>query len=152
MNCDEVLTTTRRAWNCKMTAEEYGALLNELLEAERAGAKLLAVYLDELPCNSAEWKDIRDVQLHEARNCAILIHLLLEAGTTPTLAVGSFYDRGLGIRTWRERIEFLKRGQAWVAKRLAAAIHLIPDRARPMLRTMCDSHFSNIQRCDRIFG
>ena len=147
MNCDEVITTTRRAWDSKMTAEEYGAFLNELLEAERAGAKLLSAYLDELQSDSVEWKGFRDVQLDEARNCAVLIHLLLETQATPTFAVGTFYHRGLGIRTWRERIEFLNRGQAWVAKRLAAALPRVPDCARPMLQTMHDSHLSNIESC-----
>ena len=37
-----------------MSAEEYGQLLNALLEAERAGAKLLAAYVNELPAHCAQ--------------------------------------------------------------------------------------------------
>ena len=86
MNADEVIGTTRRAWQPAMAPAEYGAFLNELLAAERAGAKLLSAYLDELPLGSPRWKAIRDIQRDEARNCAVLIHYLLEQGAVPSAA------------------------------------------------------------------
>jgi nitronate monooxygenase len=147
MNTDEVSATGTRAPAPSMSPNEYGVFLNTLLEAERAGAKLLAAYLDELPPDALKWKSIRAVQLDEARNCAVLIQLLLEAEVRPTPAVGSFYGRGLAVRGWRERVEFLNRGQAWVAKRLAAALPLVPERARPALAAMHDSHVRNIETC-----
>ncbi len=146
----DVISTTVQAWMPAMAAEEYGALLNQLLEAERAGAKLLSAYLDELPPDSFRWKSIRAVQLDEARNCAVLIHLLLEADVTPTPAVGSFYGRGLAIRGWRERLEFLNRGQAWVAKRIAAALPRLPEAGRKRLQEMYDSHVENIAGCEAL--
>jgi nitronate monooxygenase len=130
-----------------MNTREYAAFLNELLAAERAGAKLLSAYLDELPPATPHWETLRAVQHDEARNCAVLIRLLLEAEATPTPAVGSFYDRGLAIAGWRERLEFLNRGQGWVAKRLAAALDRVPASARPALQTMHDSHVANIETC-----
>ncbi len=133
-----------------MSTAEYGAFLNALLEAERAGAKLLAAYLDELPLESARWKSIRAVQRDEARNCALLTHLLLEAEVTPSPAVGSFYGRGLAIRGWRERMEFLNRGQAWVAKRIAAALPTVPEKHRAVLQSMHDSHVANIESCEAL--
>lgn len=148
MNADEVIAITRRAWEPAMAPEEYGAFLNELLAAERAGAKLLAAYLDELPLESREWKAIEQVQRDEARHCAVLIHLLLEAGETPTPAVGSFYGRGLALRDWGERLRFLNRGQAWVARRLAAALDRVPRAARDILQRMHDSHVANVHRCE----
>ena len=147
MNTREVLATTRTAWGPPMTAGEYAAFLNELLAAERAGAKLLSAYLDELPADAPQHETIRAVQRDEAGNCAVLVHLLLEAEATPTPAVGSFYDRGLAISGWRERLEFLNRGQGWVAKRLAAALDRVPASARPALQTMHDSHLANIESC-----
>jgi hypothetical protein len=149
MSTDQVVATTRLAWFA-MSGAEYGGFLNELLAAERAGAKLLSAYLDELPLGSFQWKIIRAVQLDEARNCAILIHLLLEAEATPTQAVGAFYDKGLAIRGWRERLSFLNRGQAWVARRLTDAIPRVPARARPPLREMRDSHVWNIGVCGEL--
>lgn len=150
MNTDEVLATTIRAWAPSMAPSEYGAFLNQLLEAERAGAKLLSAYLDELPPDSFRWKSIRAVQLDEARNCAVLIHLILEAEAKPTPDVGSFYQKGLAIRGWRERLEFLNRGQAWVAKRITAALQRVPEKDRNVLRAMYDTHVANIESCEAL--
>jgi nitronate monooxygenase len=136
-----------------MPREEYGRLLNALLEAERAGAKLLAAYVDELPQGSEKFDTLSEVQLDEARNCAALIHLLLEAGIEPSGAVGDFYRKGLAIGGWRERLEFLNRGQAWVAKRIAAALPRISEAgASTVLRTMHDSHLVNIDICERLLA
>jgi len=49
---DEAISTTAFAWSSSLALEEYGAFLNQLLEAERAGARLLSAYLDELPQDS----------------------------------------------------------------------------------------------------
>lgn len=147
---EEVISTTAQAWTPVMASEEYGAFLNQLLEAERAGAKLLSAYLDELPPDSVRWKSIRAVQLDEARNCAVLIYLLLQAEVTPSPAVGSFYGRGLAIRGWRERLEFLNRGQAWVAKRIVGALPRVPEAGRKHLQEMYDSHIANIASCEAL--
>ena len=57
-----------------MRVQELARLLNLLLEAERAGARLLAAYLDELPTGTAERKvGLHAVQRDEVRNCAVLI-------------------------------------------------------------------------------
>jgi hypothetical protein len=133
-----------------MTGEDYAAFLNTLLEAERAGAKLLSAYLDELPSDFADRESVRAVQLDEARNCAVLLELLREAGAAPSGAVGAFYDKGLAIHGWRERFAFLNRGQAWVAKRLAAALPEIPDAARAALEQMRESHLANIRKCETL--
>ena len=146
----EMIATTARDWTPTMDAAEYGVLLNRLLEAERAGAKLLAAYCNELPADSPKWYAMRAVQLDEARNCAVLIHLLLEAEVAPTPAVGDFYGRGLAIQGWRERLQFLNRGQAWVAKRIAAALPRVPQGAQLVLREMYESHLANIDACEAL--
>lgn len=134
-----------------MTREELGRLLNLLLEAERAGARLLAAYLDELPPGTADWVGLHHVQRDEARNCAVLIHCLLEAQVTPSMATGDFYRKGLGIRGWRERLEFLNRGQRWVARRIAAALPGVASAdARSALQEMQESHLFNIARCEQL--
>jgi Domain of unknown function (DUF6306) len=155
---EEVIAVTKRAWARAetegepppMTHAELGGFLNLLLEAERAGAKLISAYLDELPLDSARWAGMRAVQLDEARNCAVLLHLLLEAEVTPTPAVGAFYGRGLAIRGWRERVEFLNRGQAWVARRIATALPRLPQTAHKQLQEMLDSHVANIGICEAL--
>lgn len=123
-------------------------LLNTLLEGERAGAKLLAAYCDELPRDSDAYGRLSAVQRDEARNCAVLIHLLLEAGVAPTTAVGGFYERGLRIRGLRERLEFLNRGQQWVADRIAAELPRMSELpGQKPLQAMHDSHLVNIGIC-----
>lgn len=147
---EAAISGAERALPPSTAPEEYGAFLNQLLEAERAGARLLSAYLDELPQDSRKWKSIRAVQLDEARNCAVLIHLLLEAEVRPSPAVGDFYGRGMAIQGWRERLVFLNRGQAWVAKRLAAALPRVPETARKPLQDMYDSHVANIRSCEAL--
>ena len=134
-----------------MTEKELAELLNVLLEAERAGAKLLAAWLEELPPQSALFAALRDVQRDEARNCTVLIDCLVEAGAVPSRRTGDFYDKALPIRDWRERLEFLNRGQAWVARRIAAALPQIQSpAAKTALQEMHDSHFANIERCKEL--
>ena len=136
-----------------MSRSEFGALLNTLLEAERAGAKLLAAYVAELPPNSTAWTALHKIQRDEAHNCAVLIHLLLNAEVEPSMAVGDFYERGLRLCKWSERLDLLNRGQAWVAKRIAEAVPRISEPgARTALRAMHESHVANIDLCERVFG
>jgi len=135
----------------QMPRDEFGRLLNLLLEAERAGAKLLAAYLDELSPQSDAWVRLRVIQRDEARNCAVLIHLLLEVDVEPSSATGDFRLKGLGIRGWRERLEFLNRGQAWVARRIAAALPRVSGPGtRGMLQAMYESHLVNIDVCQKL--
>jgi nitronate monooxygenase len=134
-----------------MTPEELHSTLNLLLECERAGARLLSAWLDELPRSSPLYERLREVQGDEARNCAVLMHYVLEAEGTPSTRIGAFYLKGLGVREWRERLEFLNRGQAWVARRIAAALPRVePARTRQALKEMHDSHLANIGRCERL--
>jgi hypothetical protein len=129
--------------------DELGRLLNLLLEAERAGAKLLAAYLDELPPGSRLFATLHEVQRDEARNCAALIHLLLDCDTEPSMATGDFYEKGLAIHGARERLEFLNRGQRWVAKRIAAALPRVSNaHTKAILQEMHASHLSNISICN----
>lgn len=127
------------------------ALLNELLEAERAGARLLADWMAEAPAGSALYERLKAVQRDEAENCALLIQHVRAAGSVPTSATGAFYGKALAIRDWRARLDFLNRGQGWVVKRIAAALpELPPSPARDMLREMHDSHVANIAGCDSL--
>ena len=131
-----------------MPREEFGRLLNLLLEAERAGAKLIAAYLDELAPGTGDWVGLHAVQRDEARNCAVLIHYLLEAQIAPSMATGDFHRKGLEIRGWRERLEFLNRGQRWVASRIDEVLPRLDDtELAGFLTEMRDRHNENIDRC-----
>lgn len=133
-----------------MTRAEYGRLLNALLEAERAGAKLIAAYASELPLDSDACAWLGVIQRDEARNCSVLIHLLLEDGIEPSIAVADSYRTGLEIRGWRQRMRFLNRGHQAVAERIAAALpRLSKFIGRKPLQAMHDSHLINIGICEQ---
>ncbi len=74
-----------------MTQDELIAFLNELLEAERAGAR---VTLESARAASSEpiAQLISDIQRDEARWCAMLARHLQALGVTPSARVGAFYE------------------------------------------------------------
>jgi nitronate monooxygenase len=136
-----------------MTRADLGALLNELLEAERAGARLLSAWMTEAAPGSVLYERLREVQRDEARNCAVLIHHLLDAVALPSGLTGEFYDKGLRVQDWETRLALLNRGQGWVARRIAGALpRLGPSEARDALQEMHDSHLANIARCEALIA
>lgn len=143
----EMIAVTTKAWAASMGPEEYRALLNRLLEAERAGAKLLSAYLNGLPAGSPRWQVLHAVQADEALNCAALIRLLVGEEFHPSLSVGDFFPKGLAIEDWRERLEYLNGGQVWVAETIAAALPRVQQSGRADLGKMLDSHLKNIEKC-----
>src|SRR5262249_18225396 len=103
------------------------ALLNELLEAERAGARVAS----ETPAK------IDDPDLHrlgaairqdEAHWCSVLVNAIRSLDATPTHATGAFYEKAMAIDDLQERLAFLNRGQRWVVRKLQA---LLPTLATP---------------------
>jgi len=128
-------------------------LLNSLLEAERAGAKVIAAYLAEYDPASAAGSKLLEVQRDEARNCVILMDLIRAQGGTPSAATGSFLEKALAVQGRSERLAFLNRGQAWVARKIAEALPQLP--AGPLhtaLAEMQVSHVDNIEACDRLLA
>ena len=122
-----------------------------LLEAERAGAKVLAEYLNAFPRDGVPWRQLEKVQRDEARNCAILIDLIRRLHGTPSAATGEFLGKALAIKGNVERLKFLNRGQGWVARKIREAL---PDIQEPnvqrALSQMYESHLLNIEACDAL--
>lgn len=136
-----------------MTPRELSALLNQLLEGERAGARLLAAWMAEAAPASLLYRRLRDLHGDEARNCSVLIHYLLDAGAVPSVHTGEFFDKAIVLRDWDERLAYLNRGQDWVARKVAAALpRLGPSSLRNALQEMHDSHFANIARCEALIA
>jgi nitronate monooxygenase len=130
---------------------ELIALLNTLLEAERAGAKVLAEFLNEYERGSPAWKQLAAVQRDEAKNCAILLDLLRQMGGAPSAATGDFMAKALAVDGKVSRLQFLNRGQQWVARKIGEALPRIGRPAvRKALAAMQDSHLLNIEACDAL--
>jgi hypothetical protein len=128
-------------------------LLNRLLEAERAGAKVLVAYLEEYEPASEAAVKLLAVQRDEARNCAILMGWIRELGGTPSTATGDFLGKALAVNGRSERLAFLNRGQAWVARKIAEVLpDLPPGPLKAALAEMETSHVENIAACDRLLA
>ncbi len=123
---------------------ELTVFLNELLEAERAGARVtLESARDAGSGPLAEL--LRAVQRDEARWCAMLHRQVKALGETPSSQTGAFYGKAMAIADLRARIAFLNRGQGWVARRLREMLPRVADRdLQGDLSEMLQSHESNI--------
>jgi 5,10-methenyltetrahydrofolate synthetase len=134
-----------------MSKKELIALLNTLLEAERAGAKVLAAFLDDYERDTPAWRQMSAVQRDEAKNCAILLELIRRAHGTPSTATGDFLEKALKIDGRIARLHFLNRGQGWVARKISEALPNIDDVSmRRALADMYDSHLLNIEACEAL--
>ena len=123
---------------------------NEMLEAERAGAKALVVYMDDWPRNSETWKVLRQIQADEAHNCALIGKLLEKSGTPYSHATGKFYDKAVAIKGPRKRLEYLVRGLKWAVKTFEAELPRLDPAAQAAFTRMRDSHLRSIAACERI--
>src|SRR5688572_17367290 len=74
-----------------MSTHELAAFLNTLLEAERAGAKVLAAFLDQMTLTPAAREGLARIQRDESRNCGELIELLRHIGHPRSARTGEFY-------------------------------------------------------------
>ena len=123
-----------------------------MLEAERAGAKALVVFMDEHERQSETWKILRQIQADEAHNCALIGRLLDAAGVPHSHATGEFYDNAVAVRGKRARIEYLVRGLRWAVKRFEEALPRLDATARERFAGMRNTHLRSIAACEQVAG
>lgn len=121
-----------------------------MLEAERAGAKALVVFMDDWPRNGPEWKVLRRIHDDEAHNCALIGKLLEKTGTPYSHATGKFYEKAVAVKGAKERIAFLVRGLKWAVMRFEAALPTLDREAQDAFTRMRDSHLRSIAACERL--
>ena len=121
-----------------------------MLEAERAGAKALVVFMDDWPRNGTEWKVLRQIQADEAHNCALIGTLIEKSGAPYSHATGKFYDKAVAVRAPRERIAFLVRGLKWAVKQFEEALPDLDEESRSLFTRMRDSHLRSIAACEKL--
>jgi len=112
-----------------MTDAELVDFLNRMLEAERAGAKALVVFMDDWPRHGPEWQTLRKVHEDEAHNCALIGEQLKRRGRDYSHATGEFYGKAIAVKGARERIAFLVRGLKWATGEFEQALPRIADPA-----------------------
>ena len=121
-----------------------------MLEAERAGAKALVVFMDDFPRNGEAWKMLRQIQADEAHNCALIGKLIEKSGTPYSHATGKFYDKAVAAKSPRERIEFLVRGLKWAVKRFEETFPRLNPEELDIFTRMRDSHLRSIAACEKL--
>jgi hypothetical protein len=126
------------------------AALNELLEAERAGARVARETASQLGAGH-DWQAlVVDIQHDEVRWCGMLMGLIRSLGSVPSDQTGAFHGKAMAIQGLVERMAFLNRGQAWVVRRLQAMIPRIGvAEVSEQLQTMLDAHVGNIERVEQ---
>ena len=121
-----------------------------MLEAERAGARALVVFMKDWPRNSPEWKILRKVHDDEAHNCALLGEQLKKRDVDYSHATGEFYDKAIAVVGPRERIAFLVRGLNWAVKQFEEKLPEMDEGTRTVFSRMRDSHLRSIVACEKI--
>jgi hypothetical protein len=131
--------------------DEIVAFLNELLEAERAGAR---VCLETAQATDGATSALmRAVQRDEAQWCGMLASALAALAASPSPATGTFYGKAMAITDMKERIAFLNRGQGWVVRKLREMLPRVRDDAlHAKLAAMLQAHETNIARAAALIG
>lgn len=124
--------------------QALGALLNTLLEAERAGARVGAGLV--AAAADAELKALsRVIQADEARWCHMLMDALKTLEVEASPRVGDFYEKATAIEDIEARLAFVNRGQLWVVRKLAETLPKVRDDAlHASLKDMLEAHRRNI--------
>jgi nitronate monooxygenase len=126
------------------TREELLPALNELLEAERAGARVTLATAKEIADGDLKLLVIA-VHRDEARWCGVLTRAIHQLQGAPSPKTGAFYDKAMAIADLSARLAFLNRGQGWVVRKLKALLPTIRDETiHADLTAMLASHERNI--------
>ena len=122
--------------------------LNELLEAERAGARV-AMETGRSITDPELAALVEDIHKDEVRWCSMLMRTIRAMEGTPSSATGAFWGKAMAIPDLEQRLDFLYRGQTWVVRRLETLIPRIEDaQVRADLSIMLEAHRGNIERID----
>lgn len=129
---------------------ELIAFLNELLEAERAGARVTLESARE--AGTGPLADLlSSIQKDEARWCAMLHGAIRALGGEPSTQMGAFHGKAMAIAGLHERVAFLNRGQGWVVRKLREFLPRVRDDAlHSNLSEMLRSHEVNIERAGSV--
>ena len=125
--------------------EEILAALTELLEAERAGARV-AMAMAASAAGTVQVELMRAVRADEARWCAMLSHHTRRLGGSPSRETGAFHEKAMALADHSERLALLSRGQAWVVRKIEALLPLIRDEElHADLSAMAQNHRDNFE-------
>ncbi len=130
------------------TQDELLSVLNELLEAERAGARICARTASETSDETIKAL-MRFVHADEVRWCKMLLGAIASLGGEASPRTGAFYEKCLAISDLKARVAFINRGQGWVSRKLKETLPKVrDDTLHARLKDMLESHDANITRAN----
>jgi len=133
-----------------ISRDELLKALNELLEAERAGARVTLETANQMAGQDLV-PLVMDIQHDEVRWCKMLIGVIRVMDVAPSRMTGAFYEKAMAIKDIKERLLFINRGQGWVVRRLQNLIPRIQEAdIRSQLQKMLDAHTLNIRRVEEL--
>ena len=124
------------------------AELDELLEAERAGARATRPGTTD-PGTESGRALIAVVHQDEVHWCGVLMKAIRTLGGSPGSRTGDFYGKVMALEDPGDRLRLLNRGQAWVVRRLDALLPRIDDPGITAdLTAMREAHQVNIAQTE----
>jgi uncharacterized protein DUF6306 len=133
------------------TAAELESFLNRMLDAERAGARALVVFMEDWPRNGPEWKVLRKIHEDEAHNCALVGEQLKKRGKNYSHATGEFYGKAIAVKGAPQRIAFLVKGLKWAVREFDAALPRIADaEVKSLFEGMRARHLRSAAACESL--
>lgn len=131
-----------------ISREDLITSLNELLEAERAGARVSRETVSQMPAGQGATL-VHDIHRDEVHWCSLLLRLLRGMQAQPSDQTGAFYGKAMAIADLQERLMFLNKGQSWVVRRLQQLIPRIADvQMQADLRDMLQAHEGKISQVE----
>ena len=123
--------------------------LNALLEAERAGARVLAILRDSVDARLPLHGLLGALQKDEGANAVQLYQTLRRLCGAASHETCDFVGNTLAVEGLVPRLRFVNKGQAWVVRKIEELLPAITDAyARAMLEEMRRSHLANIEACE----
>ncbi|EWC41602.1 ferritin-like domain-containing protein [Pseudomonas stutzeri] len=113
------------------TAEGEARLLQDLLSAERAGAKVAGESLQQTT-EPDQRQLLEQIRQGEIESCKLLLNCLQHLGLEPNRDTGAFYGKAMAIEPLDERLAFVDKGQQWVIRKLR---EYLPGCQDPLLRS-----------------
>ncbi len=128
------------------------AFLNALLEAERAGVKVLSDLIQEVDSEDLCFM-MRKFLIDEGMNCQILSSSIKRLDGKPSGNTGGFVNKIHSLNEQKEKIELLMRGQEWVAKQIRKNRFLFgPGSLAFFLESMKIQHEENVDAMKKLAG
>lgn len=125
---------------------EVMAFLQELLKAERAGARV-CLESARAAGDDALRQLLKAIHQDEAHWCGMLGEHINSRGEKPSSEVGAFYEKAMAVTDLKQRMGLLNRGQGWVVRQLREMLPRVRDeRLHADLTEMLQSHETNIAR------